>query len=68
MPCSNIASGVVLLAVANALAWISTKPLPIVPNTAVFCPKTVKHCAIHWLTEVLPLVPVTPIMLNFAEG
>ena len=64
MPCSRIASGVVLLAAFCA----STKPLPMVPITAVFRPIAVNACAIHWLTDVLPFVPVTPIMLNLREG
>ena len=59
-----IASGVVFKVGSN----IRGKPLPRVPINAVFFPRAQSDCAIHWLHEVLPLVPVTPITHIFLDG
>ncbi|OIQ67276.1 hypothetical protein GALL_511470 [mine drainage metagenome] len=57
-------SGVVFTPASSAPG----KPLPSVPITAQGLPSSVIACAIHWLTEVLPLVPVTPTSSSRSEG
>src|SRR5205807_3768616 len=70
--CSATASGVVLSPASNfpgsLLPGRAGKPVPRVPITAVRAPHTPHAWAIQWLHEVLPLVPVTPIVHSFAEG
>ncbi len=63
--CSATASGVVRSA---PLIGVSGKPLPMVPMTAQRMPSRDSSCAIHWLHEVLPLVPVTPIASSDSLG
>ena len=42
--------------------------MPSVPITAVLRPASPSACAIHWVHEVLPLVPVTPHTQSDSEG
>jgi len=62
--CRVMASGVVLGLSSSA----SRKPLPSVPTTAHRCRNEFIAWAIHCVTEVLPLVPVTPASHNCSEG
>ena len=62
--CSSSASGVVFGSGASAPG----KPLPSVPMTPALVPWRPSAAAIHWLHEVLPLVPVTPQTQSASEG
>ena len=62
--CSDTASGVVLACASRRPG----KPLPSVPITAHLRRARVSACAIHWLQDVLPLVPVMPMVHNRALG
>ncbi len=63
-PCSHTASGVVLPSGSS----LPGQPLPSVPTTPQRRPSRVSACAIQWLHEVLPFVPVTPTIHNRALG
>ena len=66
-----IGSGVVLgFGARRALAPPGTagKPMPSVPTTAVRAPLSVQACAIHCEHEVLPFVPVTPMVHRRSDG
>ncbi len=44
------------------------RPLPSVPTTAARRPQRSRHCAIHCVHDVLPLVPVTPTTHSACDG
>ena len=62
--CTVRLSGVVLRLAERAPG----KPIPRVPITPHLRPRVAKARASHWVTEVLPFVPVTPTVHKSSEG
>ena len=63
--CTATGSGVVCVVACNS----PKKPLPTVPMMAQLgvCSKSSIAWASHWVMEVLPLVPVTPMIFRLPE-